>query len=71
MGFVDDGSHYRQQIEVTFIWAIYFDYVKTVYPDYEYKMLYEIKNAFKTLMTLDSITDDKEEMEFLIEAFPI
>jgi len=37
MGFVDDGSHYRQQIEVTFIWAIYFDYVKTVYPDYEYK----------------------------------
>jgi len=38
---------------------------------YESKMLYEIKNAFKTLMTLDSITDDKEEMEFLIEAFPI
>jgi len=34
----------------------------------EYKMLNEIKNAFKTLMTLDSITDDKEEMEFLIEA---
>ena len=34
----------------------------------EYKMLNELKNAFKTLMTLDSITDDKEEMEFLIEA---
>ncbi len=34
----------------------------------EYKMLYELKNAFKALMTLDSITDDKEEMEFLIEA---
>ena len=27
----------------------------------EYKMLNEIKNAFKTLMTLDSITDDKGE----------
>ena len=38
---------------------------------HESKMLYEIKNAFKTLMTLDSITDDKEEMEFLIEAFAI
>ena len=38
---------------------------------YESKMLFEIKNAFKTLMTLDSITDDKEEMEFLIEAFAI
>jgi hypothetical protein len=34
----------------------------------EYKMLNELKNAFKTLMTLDTITDDKEEMEFLIEA---
>jgi len=34
----------------------------------EYKMLSEIKTAFKTLMTLDSICDDKEEMEFLIEA---
>lgn len=34
----------------------------------EYKLLNEIKNAFKTLMTLDSICDDKEEMEFLIEA---
>ncbi len=35
----------------------------------EYKMLGEIKQAFKVLMTLDSICDDKEEMEFLIEAF--
>ena len=34
----------------------------------EYKLLNEIKNAFKTLMTLDSICNDKEEMEFLIEA---
>jgi len=38
---------------------------------HESKMLYEIKNAFKTLMTLESISDDKEEMEFLIEAFSI
>ena len=38
---------------------------------HESKLLYEIKNAFKTLMTLESITDDKEEMEFLIEAFSI
>ena len=35
----------------------------------EYKMLGEIKQAFKVLMTLDSICDNKEEMEFLIEAF--
>jgi len=35
---------------------------------YEHKILNEIKIAFKTLMTLDSITDDKEEMAFLIEA---
>lgn len=34
----------------------------------EYKMLSELKDAFKALMTLESITDDKEEMEFLIEA---
>jgi len=34
----------------------------------EYKMMNEVKNAFKTLMTVDSICDDKEEMEFLIEA---
>ena len=34
----------------------------------EYKMLNDIKDAFKKLMTLDSISDDKEEMEFLIEA---
>ena len=29
----------------------------------------EIKQAFKTLMTLDSICGDKEEMKILIEAF--
>jgi hypothetical protein len=34
----------------------------------EYKMLSDVKDAFKKLMTLDSIADDKEEMEFLIEA---
>lgn len=34
----------------------------------EYKMLNDVKDAFKKLMTLDSISDDKEEMEFLIEA---
>jgi hypothetical protein len=34
-----------------------------------YKMLCEIKQAFQVLMTSDSICDDKEEMEFLIEAF--
>ena len=34
----------------------------------EQKILYDIKEAFKTLMMLDSICDDKEEMEFLIEA---
>lgn len=34
----------------------------------DYKVLNEVKNAFKALMTLDSIADDKQEMEFLIEA---
>ena len=29
----------------------------------------EIQQIFKTLMTLDSICDDKEEVEFLIGAF--
>ncbi len=34
----------------------------------EYKMLNDVKEAFKKLMTLNTISDDKEEMEFLIEA---
>lgn len=29
----------------------------------------EIKEAFTRFLTLDSIVDDKEEMEFLIDAF--
>ena len=29
----------------------------------------EVKKAFTRLLTLDSIVEDKEEMEFLIDAF--